>query len=57
MKRFLSLLVGLLILSLLSGCLLQPFGKGGSKFKPSSARDVIDYSALDFKEGEVLIKG
>jgi thermitase len=56
MKRFLSLLVGLLILSLLSGCLLQPFGKGGSKFKPSSARDVIDYSALDFKEGEVLIK-
>ena len=35
MKRFLSLLVGLLILSLLSGCLLQPFGKGGSKFKPA----------------------
>ena len=58
MRRYGLALVGLLLVSLLSGC-WQPLGKGGgSSFKPSSARDLIDYSALsmDVKEDEVLIK-
>lgn len=57
MKRFSFLLVGVLVVSLLSGCFLQPSAmRGGSKVKPTAARDYVDYSALDYREGEVLIK-
>src|SRR5690554_868603 len=57
MKRFSLLIVGVLVISLLSGCFLQPRSlRGGTDFKPSSARDLIDYSALDIHDGEVLIK-
>lgn len=59
MRRTSALLIGVLLVSLLSGCALQPFGRGGgSGAKLSSARDYIDYAALfgDIKEGEVFIK-
>jgi len=57
MKKYSCLTVAVLLVSLLSGCALQPFGRGGgAKPSTSSARDYVNYAALDFRDGEVLIK-
>ncbi|MGI6642300.1 MAG: S8 family peptidase [Limnochordia bacterium] len=56
MKKLWLLFLGILVALVFTGCLLHPFGRGGSLGRPTSARDYFDYSAWDVKEGEVLVK-
>ena len=57
MKRisYVWLVVGLVIVSLMTGC-LSPSFVSKSPPKVTSARDMVDYTYLDYKQGEVLVK-
>ena len=51
MKRFVGLLAIVLFVSLTAGCFLNSWGpQGVSGFRPTSARDLVDYSAWDYAE-------
>ena len=57
MKRFVGLLATVLFVSLTAGCFLNSWGpQGVSGFRPTSARDLVDYSAWDYAEGTVLVR-
>lgn len=49
------LVVGLVVVSLMAGC-LSPSFVSKSPAKVTSPRDLIDYSSLDYKAGEILVK-
>lgn len=54
-RSLLLLVAGLVVVSLMTGC-LSPSFVSKSPVKVTSPRDLVDYSTLDYKSGEILVK-